>query len=305
MGIGIWSLVIHYMIHQLTNPEYLKFLLQKHGISPTRSAGQNFLICAEPVEAAVTALKGGPQTITELGAGVGAMTQGLLAAGLAVRAIEEDKALAVVLKKVLGKQYAGQLKLVQNDLRKAIWAHKTDWALAGNIPYNLSGLILRHLTNLKPAPSQAVFMVQQEVGQRLAAGAGNMNLLGLAMQLWGTVHLLLNVPRTCFWPAPQVDSQLVLLVPHASGRAAGEREAVVSLARVFFQRKRKQLRGVLRREFNFTSEKIDEVLSAVGVSATARPQELSVEQWQILSLEMRKNNNAAGPVAAHPRPAVR
>lgn len=270
----------------LTDRDYLQALLRKHNITPSRSAGQSFLICPEPVEAVITALEGGPKTITELGAGPGAMTQDLLAAGFSVRAIEEDKALAAILKKVLGKKYADQLELVRDDLRKAVWEHKTDWALAGNIPYNLSGLILRRLTKLKPAPAQAVLMVQREVGQRLAAEAGNMNLLGLAVQLWGAAHLLLNVPRTCFWPAPQVDSQLVLLVPHDSGRPVGEREAVVRLARVFFQRKRKQIGGVLRREFNLTSKQIDEILLAVGVLATARPQELSVEQWQMLAAQL-------------------
>lgn len=159
------------------------------------------------------------------------------------------------------------------------------WQLVGNIPYNLSGYILRRLTQLDHPPTQALFMVQKEVALRLLAQPPEMNLLGLSAQLWGTTHLLLQVPRSCFWPSPEVDSAAVLLIPHAEGTRE-EREAVLKVAKVFFQHKRKQMGGVLKRDWHVPAAAAEEILANVGIAATARPQELSVAQWQNLAKQL-------------------
>lgn len=271
------------MLHQLTDPEYLEHLLQKNAITPSHSAGQNFLICEEPIEAMLTALEGSATSMTELGAGLGPLTHALLASGYTVRAIERDEKLSRILERGLGTKYPKQLDVVTGDLRQCAWEWDTPWQLVGNIPYNLSGYIFRHLTALASPPTQAVFMVQKEVGERLMAEAGQMNLLGLAAHLWGSVHLLLNVPKTCFLPSPEVDSVVVLLVPHKSVLPLPEREHIMAIASVFFQHKRKQMSGVLKRVFNLTAEDADRILRELGSAATARPQELSVAQWIALA----------------------
>lgn len=271
------------MYHSLTNSDYVQQLLKKHAISPTRSAGQNFLVCEEPVEAVLTALEDAPRRVTELGAGMGPLTQALLSAGFFVRAIERDTALADILASVVGKRFPEQLGLVRGDLREAEWTQAEPYALVGNIPYQLSGYIMRRLVTLEPAPTQAVLMVQREVGARLAAIAGEMNLLGLAAQLWGTPHLLLNVPRTCFWPEPAVHSVIVLLIPREKDIPLVERENVLRVATVFFQQKRKQIGGVLKRSFHQSVDEIETILGPLNLTATARPQDLSVAQWQALT----------------------
>ncbi len=274
------------MLQPLTDPDYLEQFLSKKGIVPARSAGQNFLICEEPLHAIISTLEDGARSVTELGAGLGPLTQALIGSGYTVRAIERDETLARILADGMGKAHPAQLEVVKGDLRKTRWEWESPWQLVGNIPYNLSGYIMRHLVALEPAPQQAVFMVQQEVGERLAAIPPDGTLLSLAVQLWGSVHHLLSVPRTCFLPSPAVDSVVVLLLPHRDPLPILEREQIMGVASVFFQQKRKQMGGVLKRAYAVSTEQANQILLGVGATAATRPQELSVTQWNALTQQL-------------------
>ena len=284
------------MVHSLTDARYLQSLLGRAGIRPERSRGQNFLICEEVVEAILAALQEGPKSVTELGAGVGTLTQALAASGFKVRAIEKDKSLIPLLKKCVPKKMEERLEVVTGDLRKVKWpcdasarfSANSGWQLVGNIPYNLSGLILRKMTQLAPAPERVVLLVQKEVGERLTLpagrqGRGHMSLVGLAVQLWGKATKLLNIPSSCFWPEPKVDSQLVLLTPHQlestnSKAQITKNEHILNVAKPFFRAKRKQMGGVARR-----MGWKEDVLASVGIDPADRPQEVSGEQWRKLA----------------------
>ena len=272
------------MWKNLTNISHLKALLAKAGIVPQHSAGQHFLVCAEVVEATLLALDGSPARVTELGAGVGTLTGVLLEAGYKVRAIERDAALGNLIKKGVPRRMTGQLELVIDDLRTAAWEGDDNYQLVGNIPYNLSGFIIRRLTQLNPAPERAVLLVQREVGERLTAPVGNLSLLALAVQLWGKAETLLNVPASCFWPEPKVDSQLVLFYPTPEGGISREeREAVLKLAGQFFRARRKQMGGTLRRLFNWEEREVGEVLQRSDIKPSMRPQEIPASAWLALS----------------------
>lgn len=251
----------------LTDSATIKKLLLKTGQTPQRSAGQNFLISREVVEATLIAARSGPQRITELGAGLGTLTQALIAAGFTVRAIEQDRALAKILPTSIPPRQRNRIELFVADLRHLDWTWAENYQLIGNIPYNLSGLILRRLTQLTPPPSQVILLLQKEVAQRLAASPPNMHLISLAVQLWGEVQPLLHVPRTCFWPQPQVDSQLVLLLPHANPPRLEQREAILQTAKQFFQHRRKQM---------------GQIMTQLNLPPTIRPQELTITQWAAL-----------------------
>lgn len=272
------------MWKNLTDISYLKALLAKAGIAPQHSAGQHFLVCAEVVEATLLALDGSLARVTELGAGVGTLTGVLLEAGYKVRAIERDAALGNLIKAGIPRRMTGRLELVIDDLRTAAWGGDDNYQLVGNIPYNLSGFIIRRLTQLTPAPERAVLLVQREVGERLTAPVGNLSLIGLAVQLWGKAETLLNVPASCFWPEPKVDSQLVLFYPTPEGGISREeREAVLKLAGQFFRARRKQMGGTLRRLFNWEEREVGEVLQQSDIKPSMRPQEIPIEAWLALS----------------------
>lgn len=284
----------------LTDVDYLKQVLSRANAIPKRSMGQNFLICSEVVEATVTALGSGPKIITELGAGLGTLTQAMLAAGFAVRAIEKDD----VLVNILRKHIDGHAEVIHGDIKDIDWRPAFDtsiddqaqgtYQLVGNIPYNISGLIIRRLTQLDPAPAQTILLMQTEVARRLLATPPNMSLISLAVQLWGQAHHLLTVPASCFWPQPKVSSVLVALTPHRAEKTQSTksegvtREEIMQLAKICFQNKRKQIGGSLKRA-SYQPAAIDSALKEAGVPPSARPQELTAGQWQVLYQELSDN----------------
>lgn len=271
----------------LTDLAALTHLLHQYDIHPNRTAGQNFLICHEVIEATLLTVKSGPNLITELGAGLGTVTLPLAAAGYQVQAIERDPALASVLKNLIPKRLSSQVEVIPADLRHCQWTKTEPYQIVGNIPYNLSGLIIRRLTQLDPAPAQVVLLLQKEVGDRLLAQPPAMHLLSLAAQSWAAVHHLLDVPPTCFWPAPAVTSSLLLLLPHEPARLSlPAREALLATAKPFFQQRRKQLAGTLRRVWHKDDVTIARLLAVAGIPLTARPQELSLAQWQRLQASL-------------------
>ncbi|MDP3997321.1 MAG: rRNA adenine dimethyltransferase family protein [Candidatus Andersenbacteria bacterium] len=270
----------------LTDINTLKRLIKEVSITPTRASGQNFLICDEPIKAIVGELDPKKKQVTELGAGIGPLTMALLDGGWQVRAIERDEKLADLLKRYAARQNKLSLKLEVSDLRYVDWTWgRTSYQLVGNIPYNLSGLILRRITQLDPAPERAVLMVQKEVAERITTEPPNMSLVGLAIQLWGRGKKVTDVPSGCFWPEPEVRSAVILLEPKGV-MGSGEREKIIGVAKTFFQHKRKQMGGVLVKSFGFGQNMAEDLLKKNGLLPTQRPQELSVKQWRRLASEI-------------------
>ena len=272
----------------LTSEVYLRELLEKHGVRPRRAAGQHFLVCERVTAATLTALSNGPPRISELGAGCGTLTGPLLAHHYTVRAIESDQQIAAVLLELTPKAARDRLELIVGDLREQQWEWAEPWQLVGNIPYQLSGFIIRRLTQLKPPPALAVLLLQREVGARVTANEPQLQLLGLAVQLWGSARALLTVPASCFWPAPQVDSQLVALAPHTPpDLSLAERELVLQVAAHFFRNRRKQMGGVLRRQRGISDLAAERLLHTAGITPNQRPQEVAPAQWVRLAATLR------------------
>jgi 16S rRNA (adenine1518-N6/adenine1519-N6)-dimethyltransferase len=271
------------MIKDLTNVAFLKKLFQKEGLGPKHSMGQNFLICSEVLEATIMALEEGPKNITELGAGAGTLTQALLASKFNVRAIERDDELANLLTTLTPKKLIPQLTMVKGDLREEKWGWEKPFSVAGNIPYNLSGLIIKKVTQLEPKPQLVVLLIQREVGERLTAEAPNLSLISVAVRLWGQAEMILNVPADCFYPKPKVDSQLVLLSPNIDSHTSlAERERALKIIKRFFQAKRKQIGGVLKQQFKLSDTDTEKVLRLAKINRKQRPQEILPDQWLLL-----------------------
>ena len=263
---------------QLTDIATLQGILQKANIQLSPDKSQHYLISPEVVEATVALAKEGPKVITELGAGLGTLTQGLVSFKPRIRAIERDRNVAQLLLTLLPPDKRSLVEVVNKDLRDVDWTWPQPYQVVGNIPYAFSGLIIRRLTQLDPAPTQAILLVQKEVGDRLTAQAGDMTLVSLAMQLWGSAQQVLFVPKSCFEPEPAVDSALIYMIPHSPQKySLAQREEVLKLAKIFFQGKRKQMGGVLRKQFK--REDSETLLASVGLTLQQRPQELTTDQW--------------------------
>jgi 16S rRNA (adenine1518-N6/adenine1519-N6)-dimethyltransferase len=264
------------------------FLHSKIGL-PLPFLSQNFLLCDDVVELIMATLVRGPRKVTELGSGTGVVTVPLLEKGFAVRATEKDEQLVEILKKRVRGNTERRLELHAGDLRDIPWEHAEPYQLVGNIPYHLSGLILRRVTQLQTPPEQVVLLIQKEVGERIAAQPPDLNLISLAIQMWGEVRQLQDVPRTCFEPVPKVDSQLVLLKPHRrDGIPLIEREEIMRVANILFRGRRKQIAGSLKRSFHLSETRITNLLHNAGIVATQRPQELTIPQWRALTHSLQR-----------------
>ncbi|MCE9643241.1 MAG: hypothetical protein K8Q97_02820 [Candidatus Andersenbacteria bacterium] len=283
------------MFKPLTDPSVLTSVLGSHKVRADKSLGQNFLICEEVIQSVLIALEGGPKKITELGPGVGTLTQGLIMSGYHVRGIEKDDDFIHIIPTVLPKNLVQNLELIHGDLKEIEWSWPSSassageastrqyWSLVGNIPYNLSGLIIRHLTKMQSAPSRAIFLMQKEVVDRLVTEENNMSLLGLSLGLWGSAQLLLRVPPSCFIPAPSVQSSLVLLTPNPDRLPEEKREEIIAKAKPFFQAKRKQIGTTLKRAYQKTEQEIAAIGDHIHALPTTRPENLTIEQWVLLA----------------------
>lgn len=213
-----------------------------------RRLGQHFLARKSILDriAAAVCAGGSPDPVIEIGAGRGALTEPLLACAARVVAIEVDPVLAHYLRQKFREPLEqGRLELVEGDVLKADLSRWGRPAIAGNLPYYITSPILERLFSLKGRWERAVFLVQTEVGARLAAepGSRDYGYLSVLTQVHARPKILFEVPRTAFRPPPKVDSAVVLLEPREV--MGGDHEAFLKFASACFRQKRKTLRNNL------------------------------------------------------------
>src|SRR5688572_16283646 len=198
--------------------------LRQRGLEPRRTLGQNFLADASLCnKVAVHVCAGAASGVLEIGAGLGALTAPLLALGCRVVAIETDPQLVSALREKFASQMLdAQLTLLHADakdldLSEALGTLPRPRVLAGNLPYHLSGLLLRRAVELGGQIDRAVFLLQLEVVERLCAAAGS-SAYGALTVFTRAVYAprrLMIIRRGAFFPQPSVDSALVELSPLA------------------------------------------------------------------------------------------
>lgn len=257
-------------------------LLKKIGLRPQRAAGQNFLIdqsiCDEMIE---TAEVSAADTVLEIGPGLGILTDRLLAAGARVMAVELDQRLADYLR----HRFRGQprLNIVHGDIfRTRLDTELKDrgYKLVANLPYSATSLVFRNFLTLSPRPSALTVMIQKEVAERIVAEPGKMSLLSLSVQYHADPVLVSTVPPTSFWPAPEVTSAILHAALKDPEPPADERTRVFHLARAAFSGKRKTIANSLSALPEFSKADITNILTRVGISPSARPQDFSLEIWR-------------------------
>lgn len=255
-------------------------LLDRYGIDARQSLGQNFLfddqILSRIVEAAN--LEPGDQVL-EIGPGTGALTRHLVASGAQVLAVELDERLLPL----LGDQFDGyaNIRLVHEDILSWKPSDHFDrsYKVVANVPYYITGAILRRLLSHEPRPSLMVLTVQKEVAERLAASPGDMSLLAVSVQLAGQVEILFTIKAGAFWPRPEVDSAVVRITHHSKPKlSTAEEERFFRIVRAGFRQKRKQLQKNLR-SLGYGKTQLADALGEAGIDGRRRAETLSIEEW--------------------------
>jgi 16S rRNA (adenine1518-N6/adenine1519-N6)-dimethyltransferase len=223
----------------------------------------------------------GRETVIEVGPGRGSLTDQLVPRAQRVIAIEIDRALAQRLR----ERYASEPKveIVEGDvLAQDLGALAGGpYALIGNVPYYITTPIIFHALSA-PRPTRAVFLVQREVAERMAAppGSKTYGALSVTLQSLATVELLFSVPSGAFKPPPKVESAVVRITPRGTtGVPVALEEKFRRMVQGAFAQRRKQMGRVLRSLASLDAPAADALLTGIGIAPEARPETLSPEDF--------------------------
>jgi len=262
-------------------PADIRQLLADNDLHPSRALGQNFVADANTVRRIVRLAEVHPgQPVVEIGAGLGSLTLALAEAGAEVTAVEIDRRVVPVLRQQVEPH---GVRVVEADALRLDWPEllgdgPEPWALVANLPYNVATpLVIRVLEEASQVDSLLV-MVQREVGERMAAAAGDQAYGAVSVKIayWARATVVGRVPPSVFVPRPRVESALVRLVrrsdaPWKPGDPSYDR--LFAVVRGGFAHRRKMLRRSL-------ADLVDPgTFDQVGIDPTARAEELTLEQW--------------------------
>jgi 16S rRNA (adenine1518-N6/adenine1519-N6)-dimethyltransferase len=261
------------------------------GVRPSKRLGQNFVIEHGTVRriAALAALRPG-DVVLEVGPGLGSLTLALLDAGASrVVAVEIDPVLAKELPVTLAARAPGLADRVTVLNADALTVTAEDLGdppptvLVANLPYNVAVPVVLDVLAVLPSLQRGLVMVQAEVADRLCAGPGSRvyGTPSVKLAWYATARPAGTVPRTVFWPVPNVDSKLVEFVRH-DPPAGVSRDAVFAVIEAAFGQRRKTLRAALAGWAGSAAE-AERLLRAAGIDPRARGESLTVAEFANLA----------------------
>jgi 16S rRNA (adenine1518-N6/adenine1519-N6)-dimethyltransferase len=232
------------------------------------------------------------QHLVEIGPGQGAITEGLLGSGAKLDVVELDHDLHPLLLARFGANPTFQLH--KGDALKFDFSQLAQpgekLRIVGNLPYNISTPLMFHLLKQADCIADMHFMLQKEVVQRLAAGAGmnHYGRLGIMVQYHCRVEHLFDVGPGAFKPAPKVDSAIVRLTPHAQLPHPADDPAMLELVvREAFNQRRKTLRNTLKPLLS------EGCIAAEGLDPTLRPEQVDLADFVRLANRLTRQASEA------------
>lgn len=269
-------------------------------VTPRKSMGQNFLQDEEISRWIADQIRpDGADLVVEIGPGLGALTKHLVGRPKKLVLIEKDSQLAPELTSHFADR--DDVEVIHNDATRIdvrSWFRHGPVRLIGNLPYSVGGEILKHWLGSPSPVGSAVFMLQKEVCDRLAANCGDdaYGALSLLVQKDWVVETLRIVPPEVFKPKPKVDSAVIRLTPRDPATLpVFDRVLFDRLVRMGFSQRRKQLKNLLPD----TPNGWETLAQALGVSLTVRAEELSLAQWiQIARWYEQRHEADAGQKAS-------
>jgi 16S rRNA (adenine1518-N6/adenine1519-N6)-dimethyltransferase len=250
-------------------------------MQPKKSLGQNFLMhrrIAERIVMVAGAVES--DTVLEIGPGTGMLTRALLEKAGKVIAVEADAELVLQLKETFNEEIkAGRLELIEGDVREfdpaAVGGR---YLLIANIPYYITGEIIRKFLTTPNKPASLTLLVQKEVAVRIARSKKE-SLLSLSVKVFGTPKYEFTVPRGAFFPAPNVDSAVLSVTNiHSPFASTDEEEHFFQILHAGFAHKRKQLAGNLSELY--PPEVVKNALEQTGLKLTIRAEDVPLQAWQ-------------------------
>ena len=275
----------------MLTPGDVSELAGRLGVRPSKRFGQNFVIEPGTVRRIAALARLRPDDVVlEVGPGLGSLTLALLEAGAGrLLAVEIDPVLAAALPQTIAArapELAGRVSVVAADALR-IGARDLPAApavLVANLPYNVAVPVVLHLLAVLPSLRRGLVMVQAEVADRMCAAPGS--------RVYGTPSAKLAwfadarsagpVPRSVFWPVPNVDSRLVAFTRRDPPQTTATREEVFAVVDAAFRQRRKTLRAALS-GWAGSAPEAERLLRAAGLDPGARGETLGIAEFARLA----------------------
>jgi 16S rRNA (adenine1518-N6/adenine1519-N6)-dimethyltransferase len=222
--------------------------------------------------------------VLEIGPGLGALTDPILASGVSLQVMEVDRDIVARFR----QRSESNLQIYEGDALTLDWqALLTDppYTLISNLPYNISSQVLFRLLDERHLFDRAVLMFQKEVADRIVAepSSRNYGILSVLCQLYFDVRKVVNVPPGAFSPPPKVDSAVIELIPLSASRYPVEDELYMRrVVKAAFAQRRKTLRNTLRTA-GFTADEIESAAAVISLDLKRRGETLTLEEFTSLA----------------------
>ena len=268
--------------------ESLKKFLRNNGLRPNFTYGQNFLVDDFVLQDIVDAGEiNSKDIVLEIGPGIGNLTRALAERAKYLLSVEKDPKFFPVLRSVK-KDYPKNFRFEVSDFLefdfvgalKNYAGENLKYKVVANIPYYITGKILQQLINAKCRPETITILTQKEVAQNICAKAGDLSVLAISVQLFGTPKLIQIVQAKSFYPAPKVDSAILQISLDKKPKVElADEKKFFKIVKACFAGKRKQIHNTLTNNLMLDKNRVLEILSELKIKPTSRPQELSIEDW--------------------------
>jgi len=269
--------------------ESTRAILSRHGFTPKKKLGQNFIIDQASLDRIVSAgALTKDDTVLEIGTGLGSLTRELSKRAGRVISVEYDKVLFRIAAEEL--RGCGNVELVRDDfLRLDLKKLKLkNYKAVANLPYYITAPIITRLIEAKPRFELAVVTVQREVGERIAASPGGKEYGTLSVYVQHSIDVKISchIPKSAFFPHPAVSSSVLVLAPRKTQAVRVKSEKTFhSLFHAAFEHRRKTLRNsiLVSHKLNISKERLDRALKRCGIDGERRGETLSIDEFARLS----------------------
>ncbi len=262
-------------------------LLKSMGLKARKGLGQHFLVDSRGLGSIVAGSDISQEdTVIEVGPGLGVLTRELGRRAGRVISVEIDPALSSKLSSEL--EPGSNITVINADILRSQPADilprgTTRYKVVANLPYYITGAVLRHFLEAVPGPELMVTMVQKEVARAITARPGEMSLLSVGVQLYGRAEIIARVSARSFHPVPKVDSSVVRITAYKEPIIPLEfSEDFFKVVRAGFGSPRKQLANTLSHGLGVEKIHALKKLEEAGVKPTLRAESLSIQDWKRL-----------------------
>lgn len=275
-------------------------------MKPKKHLGQNFLkdkdVLAKIIKAAdLTA----DDLVIEIGPGKGALSSEILKKTQKIIMIEKDDNLAREITsnfqfKIYNLQsifndkiykFPDQCGIISGDILRINLPELIkqnsffNYKVIANIPYYITSPIIQLFLETRYPPREMILTIQKEVAERICSKPGNMSILAVSVQYYAKPELLFYVPKTAFWPVPEVDSAVIKISNIKNNQLGIESTKFFRIVKAGFCAKRKMLANNLSSSFHLDKKIVEEKIKKAGIKPASRAQELSIDDWKKLEIE--------------------